>query len=286
MTKKKFPEYTTVANEPITICDYMNPKVFDFPFFNEGVSILKDRSFSQKGSNISDITPLDTNTLLEIKGFIFHTSHCGSTLLAKMLGSSPQVRIVSETEAINGLFLSYLIYQLPEEKVIDHLQKIIQAYCQPMGKEKYVVFKFTSWNVFMVHLFQKIYPDTPWIYIDRKTEDVVNSLQRSNGSMQNWFHQPTDILRKHFIDQNYKITTQEEYLIHLVEQHRKQAYIHINEQCLSLTYPDFLTQFETSILSHFKLNYSEQEIKIAKDITHFYSKSFEKIPYVENTNQV
>lgn len=284
MTKKKFPEYTTIAKEPITICDYMNPKTFDFPFFNDGVSMLKDRNSLQKKSNLSSITPTGENNLLDIKGFIFHTSHCGSTLLAKMIGSSPQVRVVSETEAINGLLLSYLIYQLPEDKVIDQLQKIIQAYCQPLGKEKYVVFKFTSWNVFMLRFFQKIYPTTKWVYIDRKTEEVVNSLQRSNGSMQTWFHQPTDILRKHFIQKNYKVTTQKDYLFHLVEQHRKQANTYANKQCLSLQYPNFLSQFETTILFHFKLNYSEQEIKVAKDITHFYSKSFEKIPYTENVN--
>lgn len=284
MTKKKFPDYTTIDRNPITVCDYMDSKVFDFPFFNEGVAILKDRNCLQEKSNISDITPLDEKDLLEIKGFIFHTSHCGSTLLAKMIGSSPQVRVISETEAINGLLLSYLIYQLPEKIVHNQLQKIIQAYCQPLGEEKYVVFKFTSWNVFMLPLFQKIYPNTKWIYIDRKTEEVVHSLQRSNGAMQNWFHQPTDILRKHFIHKDYKITTQEAYLFHLVEQHRKQASTYANKQCLSLQYPNFLSQFETTILSHFKLNYSEQEIKIAKDITHFYSKSFEKIPYTENVN--
>lgn len=269
-----FPIYTEVANEPITICEVIDAKVFDFPFFNDGVTKLRNHTSFQKKYKLKEIDILNEGELLELKGFIFHTSHCGSTLLSRMLNESPEIRVVSETEAINGLLLAYLLNGLPEKEILIQLKSIINAYRQPIGKEKYLIFKLTSWNVFMAKLFHKLYPSIKWFYIDRNTEDVVKSLLKSNGGMEGWFHHPVDILRRHFLDKDYTGKSKEEYLFHLVEQHRKQANTFKNNNLCSITYPEFLDQFETTILPHFNLNYSKEEINKMKKIKAFNSKSY------------
>jgi hypothetical protein len=272
--QKIFPVYTEVSKEPITICEVIDAKVFDFPFFNDGVINLRNETSIRKKYELKEIDNLEENKLLVIKGFIFHTSHCGSTLLSRMLQESPKIRVVSETEAINGLLLAYLLNGLPEEKILDQLKSIINAYRQPIGQEKYLIFKLTSWNIFIVNLFQKLYPSTKWIYIDRNTEDVVKSLLKSNGGMESWFHHPVDILRKHFLDKDYNGISKEDYLIHLVEQHRKHAHKFKNNNLLLMTYPEFLEQFDTDILPHFNLKYSKQEINKMKKVMTFNSKSY------------
>ncbi|MEP0265418.1 hypothetical protein [Dokdonia sp.] len=279
MSQRIFPEYTIVDKEPITICKQINGEAFDYPFFNEGAIALQGGNHIKKQYNLQEIELLDDSNLLEIKGFIFHTSHCGSTLLSRMLGISSKIRVISETEAINGLLLSYLLHNLPEKKVMTQLKIIIDAYRQPIGEEKYIIFKFTSWNVFMIRLFQKIYPSTKWTYIDRNTEDVVASLYKSDGGIQNWFYQPTDILRKHFIERSFTNTSKEKYLTHIVEQHRKQVKIYTNDNLCLLMYPEFIDKFETEILTHFNLQFSELELKDVKELMGFYSKSWEKKPY-------
>jgi len=131
----------------------------------------------------------------------------------------------------------------------------------------------------MANLFLKLYPAIKWIYIDRNTEEVVKSLQKSNGGMEEWFHHPVDILRRHFLDKKYNGKSKEEYLIHLVEQHRKQAIKFKNDNLYLTTYPGFLDQFATHILPHFNLKYSEQEIEEMKKVLAFNSKSYMKEPY-------
>lgn len=260
-----FPIYTEVANEPITICEVIDAKVFDFPFFNEGVKILRNQTTFQKKYTLNEIGILNENELLELKGFIFHTSHCGSTLLSRMLNESPKIRVVSETEAINGLLLAYVLNGLKEKDILEQLHSIINAYRQPIGTEKYLIFKLTSWNVFMANLFQKLYPSHKWVYINRNTEEVVKSLEKSNGGMENWFYHPVDVLRRHFLDKDFVGKSKEDYLMHLVEQHRKKAYQFKNDNLCLIDYPDFLNEFETKILPHFNIKFSEKEMKYIHD---------------------
>lgn len=278
--QKLFPIYTTISEEPITHYRALPTAVFDYPFFNEGFQEINKTRDASAYPTLSPIPKDDPKNLLALKGFIFHTSHCGSTLLVRMLQTSDKIRVVSEPEAINGLLLAYKLHALPKAKVKQQLQNIIEGYRQPLGKETGVIFKFTSWNVFMTDLFQELYPTTKWVYIDRKTEEVVTSLQKSDGGIAQWWDYPIDHLRKHFTGENYCCTTKEAYLTHVVNQHRKQAEMFTNENSLKLMYPSFLTTFH-KILYHFKLTLSPQEIKTAQKATAYYSKSIDKKVYVE-----
>lgn len=279
--QKLFPIHTTIAEEPIIHCRSLPATVFDYPFFNEGFQEIKKNQEPTSYHTLDEIVETNPKDQLALKGFIFHTSHCGSTLLVRMLQTSDQIRVVSEPEAINGLLLAYQLHALPKAIVQQQLQKIIESYRQPLGNETSVIFKFTSWNVFMIALFQELYPTTRWMYIDRKTEEVVTSLQKSDGSIAQWWDHPVDHLRKHFTGENYSYTTKDAYLTHVVEQHRKQAEQHTNQNGLKVIYPTFLTTFE-KILHHVELNLSPQEIEAAQKATAYYSKSIDKKAYIEN----
>ncbi len=272
------PIYTTVAKNPVTIFKKMDESVFDYPFFNDGVhhTIKTDASIPSNYS-FTDIQLSAENKLLKIKGFIFHTSHCGSTLLSRMLGSSAQVRVVSETEAINGLLLSYALYHLPEKDVMVQLKAIMETYRQPAEDQKFLVFKLTSWNVFFIHLFQQIYPDVRWLYLDRDTNEVVNSLVKKGGGFAEWWEHPVDVFRKYFLGNEIKSISKENYLVQMVEHHRRFAITYKNEAACFLYYPGFIKDFERRILPHFLLPFSGDEIKKAMAATAYDSKKTEKV---------
>ena len=278
-----FPVHTTVEPEPKTHYRNIDSEAFEYPFFNDGVN--RQTSDSRR-YQLQEIVMSDKVKLLAIKGFIFHTSHCGSTLLSRMLNESPNVRVVSETEAINGLLLAHIFHGLPRTKLLKQLKSIMEAYRYPMKNEKYLIFKLTSWNVFLADLFHEIYPNTNWAYIDRKTEDVVDSLQQSNGGMEKWWYQPTDILRRYFIGPNTNCTTKETYLTLLIEQHRKQAIRFSNNRLLSISYPSFINEFEKVILPHFDLNFSERELEDAIKIKLFNAKSPMKIIFQKDVTKL
>ncbi|WP_425636005.1 hypothetical protein ACPUEN_11450 [Algoriphagus yeomjeoni] len=270
-----FPIYTTISDTPTPYCEEIDPEVFLYPFFNQGVSAKRKAFTDRKTSTLGESLLPREEGLLPIRGFIFHTAHCGSTLLGRMIGSSPQVRMISEPEAINGLLLSYLMHQITEAQALNQLKQIIEAYAISGDGKKSIIFKLTSWNVFLIQLFQKLYPSSPWIYIDRETEELVKILTKEDGGFIDWWHHPVDILRKHFVESSI-CEDQESYLRHMIEGHRKNALAAKNSNALLINYPDFLTAFP-EILAHFQLTFSSEEMANALDFQRFESKQFDPI---------
>ncbi len=270
----RFPTLTEVSGAPTTYFENLSPEVFQYPFFNQGVSATRKNFHERETSSSKENTVLEENELLPIKGFIFHTSHCGSTLLGRMIGSSSQVRMISEPESINGILLSYLLHQLPENQILQQLKEIIEAYRIPGDGKKSIIFKLTSWNVFLIDLFQKLYPTTPWIYIDRDSEQLIKILTNEDGGFIDWWHHPVDVLRKHFLDNTFTGNNLENYLQSIISGHRSHALAAKNANGLFLNYPDFLQATE-EILDHFKLTFNQEELRKAISFQQFESKKFE-----------
>lgn len=279
MSSTDFPVYTQLSQPPLTHFTAVRHSVFEYPFFNEGVAALRQPGEQNVPYTLDQFPGVDEARALELRGFIFHTAHCGSTLLARMLGKLPGVRIVSETEAINGLLLSALFFQLPEQEVLQHLQKIIDAYRQPGAEDRFLIFKMSSWNVFLIGLFQRLYPQTPWLYLDRETETVVQSLLKSGRGFTEWWHHPNDMLRRHFTGPDFVAADFEAYLRRMVEQHRHHAQAAQNEQGLFLEYPAFIDTFQSRILPHFQLQYTESELSPALELTRFEAKTYTPVPF-------
>lgn len=269
--KYVFPISTQVGAVPRTVCQPIDPKAFDFPFFNEGTSRLMLKEASAEECTLEELTIEDQ--LLDLKGFIFHTSHCGSTLMGQLLKSAPEVRVVSEPEAINGLLISYLFYDLPIELMLDKIRRIIDAYRKPIGKEQFLILKMSSWNIFLQDLFEQAYPKVPWVYIDRPTDQVVNSLLKSDSGMVSWWYHPVDILRRHFVGAGEVFESKMAYLQKLVIAHRAAANKFMNARMLPLEYPDWIDQFESKVLPHFGLSFSKETISQAKKWLSINSKS-------------
>lgn len=276
VSKGIFPVYTQVENPPVTILKALDAGVFDYPFFNEGVHNEQGFNIDKRIYSFSDLKPVDERDLLQIKGFIFHTSHCGSTLLARMLGSLPGVRVVSETEAINGLLLSHVFYDLQEEDLLLQLKQVIEAYRQPLKGEKFLVFKLSSWNVWFIHLFQQLYPELPWIFIDRNTGEVVKALMEKGGGFTDWWEHPTDLLRRYFLGNDFVGKDKTDYLMEMVKGHRQVALKNKNAQSFLLNYPGFISEFENVILPHFNLAFSEAEVQQAIGIKKYDAKKMVK----------
>lgn len=277
-THRWFPCDTYPGNDPVTYCHLLGEVVFDYPFFNEGVDRLLEHAPNRQRLDLRTLAPLRQEDLLEVRGFIFHTSHCGSTLLGRMLNEDPEVRVVSETEAINGLLVSYVLGQISRAAVLHKISAVINAYRQPLGAARYLIFKMTSWNVFLADLFQELFPGVHWLYLDRETEAVVRSLSQSESGMVAWFHHPVDVLRRFFVGNHHELTTEQAFLRHLVEQHRRQAARFRNQHGCFLVYPDFIEQLESVILPHFGLSPSVAARQKMKGLREFDAKSGGKFP--------
>ncbi len=280
LKKCYFPVYTLPSENPIVVAEQLPAQVFDPPFFNDAVPMFRAQKSISKRFDFNSILSLTNEVSLPLKGFIFHTSHCGSTLLANMLGASQKTRIISETEAINGLLLSAIFYEMDRILLAQHLNAIITAYLQPLGEAEQVLFKLSSWNIFFIDLYQEAFPNVPWIFIDRNTEEVVQSLIKTGGGFAAWYYHPTTLLRDYFLGGNIKEDSIEKYLSAMVEAHKKYAENAHFGQKIVATYPSFLDNVENRILPHFNLKYSKTELAAMEEIKKYNAKSYTKVLFV------
>ena len=79
MKKPYFPVYTQVSEKPTAICEKLPAKVFDYPFFNDAVSLVRPSNSSRKELDLNAESSSEKTESLQLKGFIFHS--CGGKIL-------------------------------------------------------------------------------------------------------------------------------------------------------------------------------------------------------------
>ncbi len=171
--------YPVVAKTDKLWWRFFGEKRFSEPFFYDSVSSLNQdkRLCVQTAFNALDAfenPPAPT-------AFIFHTSRCGSTLLSQLLASLPSCVVMSEPPIIDS-YLS-LYHAQPEQSGAEKtLRQLVGALGQRrFAEERHFFIKLDSWHINSLPLFRKAFPDTPFIFMYRKPEEVLASHQRQRG---------------------------------------------------------------------------------------------------------
>jgi hypothetical protein len=122
---------------------------------------------------------------LEPTGFIFHMSRCGSTVLSRLLGTVPDMIVLSEADPINA-FLEADPRELNEAALVACLRLMIRALGRRrFGAERHYVVKFSSWNVRRLKLLRAAFPTVPWLFVYRSPIEVIASVLKGRpGWMQ------------------------------------------------------------------------------------------------------
>jgi hypothetical protein len=269
---KPFPVHTTLSSRPETIFADLSKDAFDFPFLDEGV--LHFQKEFPPAKSVLPTNPKVEQTL-PLKGFIFHTSHCGSTLLARMLNQKKSLRVVSEPEAINGLLLSQKLYDIPENEFLTKLEFIINSFCQKLDAEDGVVFKLTSWNVFFIRFFQKLFPSVPFLFLKREIKEVIDSQLKSEHGFQTWWNLPDQFLLKKFLPGS-DLKDKQHFLKLMVEKHIEIGEKEVRVAGKIIDYKDLISSFG-ELTSFFDLTFTPEEKISAFDLTQFHSKKYPEV---------
>lgn len=130
-------------------------------------------------AELSEISPG-----LPPRGFIFHGSRCGSTLITQMLAAQPENVVVAEAGPIDTVLRAHWRDPaITEEQSILWLRGMLNALGQRRKPEEKSLFvKFDSWHVFLLPLIQRAFPAVPWIFLYREPVQVLMSQSRHMGA--------------------------------------------------------------------------------------------------------
>jgi hypothetical protein len=151
---------------------------FEEPFFDQTVQRWTTGAAPRPviRTTLQELQALDGERSLDPAGFIFHMSRCGSTLVSRLLSTLPGMIVASEPGPINSL-LEADPERVHEDAQVAVLRLLIRALGRIRnGDETGYVVKLSSWNVRLLPLFRRAFPDTPRIWVQRRPAEVMASI--------------------------------------------------------------------------------------------------------------
>ena len=165
---------------PSPVVDWadLSAERFVEPFFDQTVARWASgpRARPLVRTGLDALVALDCEPSLEPSGMIFHLSRCGSTLVARLLGSLAGVVVLSEPAPLNAL-LGLDADFVDETTLVAVVRLAVRALgrCRH-GDERRLVLKCSSWNIRRRAILAAAFPDTPWIWVQRDPVRVLASL--------------------------------------------------------------------------------------------------------------
>lgn len=125
-------------------------------------------------------------------GFIFHISHCGSTLIANALKTAGTAVVASEPRTISevlrpasasmlGSFLSTR-WDAVRTGILRAIMTQLAVY--RTGEPEPLIIKFASINIRSIALIRRIWPEVPCLVVIREPMEVIVSNKHGGGWMQ------------------------------------------------------------------------------------------------------
>ena len=155
------------------------------PFFHQTVDRAKKEN-PERGELFTEF-----DVLLQLEkvldsvpptGFIFHSSRCGSTLVANACRAISNSIVLSEANAIDKLVARF-ITDAPEGSVKESiysvfLRGVVHALGQRRnGNEKHLFIKFSCCSFAQFERIRRIWPRVPWLFLYRDPiETIVSNL--------------------------------------------------------------------------------------------------------------
>jgi hypothetical protein len=155
------------------------------PFFQQTVERTKAEN-SQRGEQFTEFDVLmqleKTLDSVPPTGFIFHSSRCGSTLVANACRSLTNSIVLSEANAIDKIVARF-ITDAPEGTVKESLYSVflrgvVHALGQHRtGSEQHLFVKFACCSFAQIARITRIWPRVPWVFLYRDpVETIVSNL--------------------------------------------------------------------------------------------------------------
>ena len=123
-------------------------------------------------------------------GFVFHVSHCGSTLIANALKTADRAVVVSEAPPLSILLHPDSCSFAPQTDSWDEVREalfraLISLFAHYRGEEAaHLVIKFPSWNIRFWSTVRSYWPEVPAIAVIRDPVEVISASLGGGGWME------------------------------------------------------------------------------------------------------
>jgi hypothetical protein len=167
------------------------------PFFQQTVERVKSEDPERREvfTEFDELVQLEkTFASVAPTGFIFHSSRCGSTLLANACRALDGALVLSEPPAVDKLIARFITdtdeHNTKEKLYSILLRGVVKALGQRRtGNERRLFVKFACCSVSQIERIQRLWPNVPWVFLYRDPiETIVSNLQHLPAWLQDDDH--------------------------------------------------------------------------------------------------
>lgn len=156
------------------------------PFFSDSVEVALRHPFNLAFRQRTGIDALLDWQMrspgIAPTAFVFHTSRCGSTLLAQVIACFDSHIVLSEPPPFDSVLRAHYSDPMVAEQQTAWIRALLSALGQcRSGSERALVVKLDAWNIFELPLLRQCFPATPWLFLYRDPLEIAVSHWQSPG---------------------------------------------------------------------------------------------------------
>lgn len=213
-------------------------------------------------------------------GFIFHSSRCGSTLVANACRCLDNSVVVSEAAAVDKLTARFITDVnddgLKQTVYSVLLRGVVNALAQRRsGNERRFFVKFSCCSSAQLSRITRIWPEVPWLFLYR---DPIETIVSNLRTKPDWMMDPDRRILATITATSVDMIEQmapEELCARSIASFYSFARQLANEKCLLLNYNQLNVAAIVSVLSFFNIDPSSDELDAIQKTSRIYSKDLQ-----------
>jgi len=243
------------------------------PFFQQTVERARSEQRAERFTEFDALLSWEKQLeSVEPTGFIFHSSRCGSTLVANACRAVSNSIVLSEANAIDKLiarFISDADNPVKESLYSVFLRGVVHALAQRrFGNEEHLFIKFACCSFPQIKRIARIWPTVPWLFLYR---DPVETIVSNMRDVPPWLIDNDRRVLSSIIGDTEEMSL-EELCARTIGSLFSTAYDLANGNSMLLNYNQLSVPVIASVLTFFNIDLSSEELETIARTTKAYSK--------------
>lgn len=208
-------------------------------------------------------------------GFIFHSSRCGSTLVANACRAIANSIVLSEASAIDKLVARFITDAggIKESLYSVFLRGVVNALGQRRrGDEQHLFVKFACCSFAQIERIRRIWPNVPWIFLYR---DPIETIVSNVNDVPTWLKDEDRRVLSAIVGASPEAIAEmslEELCARTIGSFYTQASDLTSDDGMFVNYNRLSVPVISSVLSFFKVSPTAQELETISRATGIYAK--------------
>jgi hypothetical protein len=247
------------------------------PFFQDTVERARREKRAERFTEFDVVLQLEQQVeSIQPTGFIFHSSRCGSTLVANACRTISNSIVLSEANVIDKLiarFITDIDSTVKESLYSVVLRGVVHALAQRRnGCERHLFIKFACCSFAQLERIKRIWPNVPWLFLYR---DPVETIVSNITQVPPWL---MDTDRRVLASitgtsaETVAAMSLEELCARTIGSLYSRAYHLANSNSMLLNYKQLSVPVIASVLSFFYVSPSTEELETIARTCEVYSK--------------